>query len=119
MSQMVRFTVELTIHEGKFEEFQQLAQAMTTGTKNESGTLGYEWFLSKDRKRCRLLEAYADADAVNTHINGQVVQQFVPKLLELAKLDRFEVYGEPSAKATEILTKVGAEIFPQWMGLGR
>jgi hypothetical protein len=66
-----------------------------------------------------LLETYVDANAVLAHITGPVVQQLVPKLLETASLNHFEVYGDPGPKAAEMLAGVGAEIFPLWRGLSR
>jgi len=119
MSKTVRFAVSLTIHDGKFQEFQGIAQTMIAGTQKESGALSYDWCLSKDQKRCRILETYADANAVDAHIESAVVRELVPKLLELARLDRFEVYGDPGPKASEILAGVGAEILPLWRGLER
>jgi quinol monooxygenase YgiN len=115
----VQFNVDLTIHEGKLEAFEGVARAMIAGTQKEAGALGYEWYFSADRKRCRLIENYKDADAVLAHLTSPVVRELVPKLLEVATLDRFEVYGDPGAKAAEILAGVGAEIFQFWQGLGR
>lgn len=115
----VRFTVELTINEKQFNAFEALVQTMIAGTQKEPGALGYDWCLSSDRKRCRLIETYVDPNAMQAHIDGPVVQQLVPKLLETATLNRFEVYGDPGPKAAEILAGVGAEIFPIWRGLDR
>lgn len=113
----VRFTVDLAIHEGKFERFESVAQAMTSGTLKEAGTLGYDWFLSADRKRCRLIETYADANAVLAHCTGPVVEELVPKILETSSVSGFEVYGDPGPEAAKILAGVGAEIFKFWHGL--
>jgi quinol monooxygenase YgiN len=115
----VRFNVDLTINEGKLEAFQAIAQTMIDGTQKELGALGYEWHLSADRKRCRLLETYADQNATLAHLTSPVVRELVPKLLQTATLNRFEVYGDPGPKAAETLSKVGAEIFPHWQGLNR
>ena len=117
--QTVRFNVDLTINDGKLDAFQSVVQTMIAGTQKEPGALEYTWHLSSDRKRCRLLEAYADANAVLAHINGPVVQELVPKLLQTATLNRFEVYGDPGPKSAEILAGIGAEIFPIWRGLDR
>ena len=119
MSKAVRFTVELSIHEGKLAEFEKLAETMIAGTRKEPGAVAYDWFFSSDRKRCHLLETYADANAVVAHLESAVVRELVPKLLTLAKLERFAVYGDPGAKASEILAGVRAEIFSLWRGLGR
>ena len=115
----VRFTVDLMIGEGKLDAFEGTAQAMVAGSRKESGTLGYEWFLSGDRRRCQLLETFSDANAVLTHLTGPVVRELVPKLLETAQITRFEVYGDPGPKAAEMLAGFGAEIFHVRHGLSR
>jgi quinol monooxygenase YgiN len=115
----VRSNVDLTIQEGKLDAFQAVAQTMIAGTQKEPGAVGYDWCLSSDRKRCRIVETYADQNAVLAHLTSPVVQELVPKLLQTATLNRFEVCGDPGPKATEILAGVGAEIFPIWRGLNR
>jgi quinol monooxygenase YgiN len=113
-SKIVRFTVSLSIADGKFEEFEKIVDWMLAGTHTEAGAIGYDWYLSGDRRRCRLLETYADADAVVEHLTGSVVQTFVPKLLAVASLDSFEVYGDPGPKASAMLARMGAVIFSTW-----
>ena len=115
----VYFLVDLNIHEGKFDSFESIAQEMIASTQQETGALGYEWCLSADRQRCRLIETYADSDAVLAHLTGAAVQQGVPKLLETSSLSRFEVYGDPGPKAAAILAGYGAEIFAPWGGFRR
>lgn len=117
--QMVRFLVDLTIHEGKLSLFEGIAREMVAGSEHEAGTLGYEWFVSDDRRRCRLIETYLDSDAVLAHLTGPVVQQLVPKLLEHSKLDRFQVYGDPGPQAAVMLAGFGAEIFQRWWAFSR
>ncbi len=118
-NKIVRFTVDLAINEGKFDQFESIAKTMIAGTLKEAGALGYEWFLSADRKRCRLLETYKDQNAVLAHCTGPVVQQLVLKMLDTSSISRFEVYGDPGPEAAKMLAGVGAEIFPLWHGLGR
>jgi quinol monooxygenase YgiN len=115
----VRFTVDLTIHDGKFDEFAVIAEAMTAYTQKEPGTLAYDWCLSTDRRRCRLLETYVDADAMLAHMAGPAVQELVPKLLGFSSIGSFEVYGDPGPKGTQVLAGFGAEIFGLWRGLER
>ncbi len=115
----VRLMVELTINEGKAEQLERLAQEMIAGSQREAGTLGYDFFLSSDGKRCHLIETYADADALVAHFAGPVVQQLVPKMVELVKLDRSAVYGDLTPKAFELLTAFGAEILKPWHLLNR
>jgi quinol monooxygenase YgiN len=119
VKQEVRFTVDLAITMEKFDEFESIAHAMIAGSQEEPGTHGYDWCLSADRRRCRLVETFADANAALVHMIGPVVQEMVPKLLETASITRFEVYGDPGVKAAEMLVKAGAEIFGVWRGLSR
>lgn len=115
----VQFLVSLAIQEGKFEAFESLAQNMSSHTEQEPGASTYEFFLSPDRKQCRLVERYANVDAVLTHITGPVVQQLVPKMLEVSDLTGFEVFGDPGPDASKILAAVGAQIYARWRGFSR
>lgn len=118
-TQAVYFLLDLNILDGRQNDFERVAQAMTEGTQKESGALSYEWFLSADGKSCRLLETYVDSEAVQAHLAGHVVQQLVPKLLEFSSIARFEVYGSPDAQSAAALEAFGAEIFKGWKGLAR
>jgi len=115
----VHVAVDLTVHEGKLDAFEGIARAMVASSQKEPGTLGYEWFLSADRRRCRLVETYKDANAVLAHLNGPVVEELLPKLLGTASVAGSEVYGNPGPKATERLAAFGAEIFEFQYGLNR
>lgn len=115
----VRLAVELTINEGKSDEFQRITQAMIAGTQKESGALAYDFYLSGDRRRCRLLKTYADSNAVLAHFTGPVVREFVPKLLEFSRLIRFEVYGDPGPEAAQMLAGFGVETFKLSDGVRR
>jgi quinol monooxygenase YgiN len=116
--QAVYFNVDLTITEGKLDAFEDIAKAMIAATQKESGALAYEWHLSSDRTRCRLLETYADESAVLAHLMGPM-QELVPRLLKVSSLAGFEVYGYPGPKAAEMLAGLGAKFFQHWHGLHR
>jgi len=118
-TQVVHFAVALTIHDGKLAEFESVAQQMIAGSAKEAGTLAYDWYFSSDRTHCRLIERYADADAVVAHLTGPVVMELVPKLLKASGLTGFEVYGDPGPKGAEMLAGLGADVFSPWRGLSR
>jgi len=115
----VQFNVKVTVNDGQFDAFERIARAMIAGTRKEPGALGYEWYLSNDRKQCHLIEDYEDGTAVMAHIESPVVRELVPKLLEVSSMNSFHVYGDPGPKAAEILNGIGVEIFQFWQGLGR
>jgi hypothetical protein len=65
------------------------------------------------------VETYRNVDALLAHLKGPVVQQLVPKMVEVSKVDRFEVYGDPGREAAQILALFGADIFSDWQSLDR
>lgn len=115
----VYFLVSFKINGGQFEAFKEIAQAMIAFTQKEPGSLAYEWYFSPDKTRGRLVESYADQNAVNAHMAGRAVQELVPKIRELSSITGFEVYGDPGSQASELLSKIGAEVFQHWDGLDR
>ena len=115
----IRFTVEFNITLGKFDAFERAARDMTRETQPEPGTLVYDWYLSRDHHRARLLEEYVDADAVVAQHEGRVVTTLVPKLRESAHHTRIEVYGDTRRRGSEILSRLGAELFPDWHAIDR
>jgi quinol monooxygenase YgiN len=119
VEQVIRLAVSLTVHDGKLEEFQEVAASLTAGSKEEPGTIGYEWFAHPDGKQFYLLETYTDAAAVDAHFTGPVVQQGVPKLTAVCNVDRFEVFGDPDPKVREMAAGMGAVFFSYSMGLDR
>ena len=115
---VVRLMVSVTANEAQLEEFKSIAERMTVATRAEPGTLGYEWF-SDGGSRFRLAETYVNAGAIEAHFMGPVVQQLVPQLAAMCKIDGFEIYGDPGSQVTAMVAGFGAEIFQYWIGLNR
>ena len=58
----------LKIREGQLEGFKrQAAEVMRQAREKDTGTLAYDWYLSKDGTECEVREAYVDADALVDH----------------------------------------------------
>ena len=119
MKQTVRLNVTLTVSDRKLAAFEEIAQTMIAGTRKEPDALACDWHFSADRKRCRLIETYVNSEALVAHFKGPVVQQLVPKMVEVSKVDRFEVYGDPGPEGRQMLSPFGADIFSDWQSLGR
>jgi quinol monooxygenase YgiN len=117
--QVVRLKVNFAVSAEHLQEFMSIAQAMTAVSRSEPGTLGYEWFASADGKRFRLVETYADANAIEAHFMGPAVQQWVPKIVPVSKVDGFEIYGDPGPKVAAMAGGLGATVFQYWFGLDR
>jgi quinol monooxygenase YgiN len=116
---VVHFAVDITVNEGQLEAFKKLAKAAVDKTDAEPGAIEFAWYFGSDENRCRLVETFVDADAVQTHFNGPVVQELLPQLMPLCKVDRLEVYGDPGAEITKIEASMGAQFYSYWMGVDR
>jgi quinol monooxygenase YgiN len=119
VKQVVRLTVGFVVSGERLEEFKSIAEAMTAVTAAEPGTLAYEWFVSADGKRFRLVETYADASAIEAHFMGPAVQQWVPRLVPVCKVDGFEIYGDPGPTVAQMAAGLGAVFFQYWQGIER
>ena len=54
----------LKVRDGQLEGFKrQAAEMMRLAMEKDTGTLAYDWYLSKDGTECEVREAYVDADA--------------------------------------------------------
>ena len=115
----VRLLVDLKIHDGKLDEFEQIAKQMVAVSEQEPGTLGYNFLLSTDRASCRLVEGYTGVDAITAHFNGPAVLQLVPRMLQVATPTRMEIYGDPGPKVTTMAAAFGAQIFISYCGFDR
>jgi quinol monooxygenase YgiN len=119
IEQTVRIAVDMTVNQGQLDAFKNVAAQLTEYSKDEPGTLGYEWFAGGDGKSFRLVETYANPDAVDAHFNGPAVQVGVPRLLAVCMVDRFEIFGDPGPTVSQTAKGMGAVIFPYFLGLAR
>lgn len=102
---------------GKLEAFQERARAcFAIVARDEPGTLGYEWFISPDGRRCVTLDIYRDAAALAAHMGnaGAVMAQ----ILELVE-SRVELYGAvPAALLARLQGDLGVRYgAPQCQGI--
>ena len=68
MSSCIVTDFQLSIKEGKLEEFKTFVNTMIEVTDvNEPRTLGYEWYINEDGSECHLLETFKDSKAFMTH----------------------------------------------------
>ena len=113
----IHFRAEFIIEQGKTEEYKKLVQEMTRMVEaNEPDTMVYQFYLNKDETKCIVHETYTNSEAVLAHNNSVASQTILPKIFSVAKISRFDVYGNPS----EELQKVLASLMPiQLIGIRR
>ena len=95
MAQGVDTALHVTIKEGKIEEFKRLVEEMGKAVEtNEPGAKRYQFYLNDDGTQCVLNESYINLDAVRAHVTGVAFLTIFPKIFNICKIDRFEVFME-------------------------
>jgi hypothetical protein len=82
---------------------------------NELDTINYQFYLNREETKCIVHET----EAALAHNNGIASRTILPKVLSLAKLSRFDVYGDPSEKLEKLLGSFGAQTFSLFAGFSR
>jgi len=109
MNEIIFWILETEIGEGKLDDLKSLMTEMSENTKaNEPGTLNYEWFISEDNKKCYLFERYENSDAVLVHLSS-FMKIYAARFMEILKVKKFELFGNPSDAAKEKLNKMGVK----------
>jgi quinol monooxygenase YgiN len=116
----IHFRVEFTIEVGKIEEYKKLIQEMSRTVKaNEPDTINYQFYLNEDQTKCVVHETYVNSDAALAHDNGVPSRTILPRIFSLAKISRFDVYGNPNEELQKSLVSFGAETFNLFTGFSR
>jgi quinol monooxygenase YgiN len=106
----IHIRAEITIEEGKAEEFKKLAQAMSrTVEANEPDTIEYQFYINGSETKCIVHEIYRNSEAAIAHNDGVASQKILPRIFSISTITRFDVYGNPSEELQKVLTSVGAQ----------
>lgn len=115
---IIHFRAEVTIEEGKKEEYKKMIQDMSRVVEaNEPDTINYRFYLNKSETECIVWETYANSEAVIAHINGVASQTILPKVHSVSRISRLDVYGNPSEELQKVLT--GTQTYNLFAGFSR
>jgi len=87
----VLIVAECTISPGKVDVFKKLAQEAIEAVKAGSKVVGYRWYFNNDETKCYIVEQHPDSRSLVRHL--AVVGPYILKILEVAEMTRFEIYG--------------------------
>jgi quinol monooxygenase YgiN len=112
----LQVTARLTIHDGKLEEFKELArQCMGIVRERDSGTQQYDWFFNEDHTQCVVRETYTDSKAALEHIaNLGPTLGAIFGVSDMA----LEIYGSPSEELLAAISGLAPKIYAPFQGLG-
>jgi quinol monooxygenase YgiN len=115
----IHFRALVTIVKGKREEYKKLVQEMSRAVEaNEPGTLHYQ-FARLYETKCIVNEIYASSEATLAHINGVASQTILPKIHNVSRISRLEVYGNPSEELQKVLADVVLQTYIPFTGFSR
>jgi quinol monooxygenase YgiN len=117
----IHFRAEFTIEEGKIEEYKELVQDMSRAVEaNEPDTIDYQLYLNRDDEtKCIVHETYANSEAVLAHNTGVASQTILPKIFNVSRISRFDVYGNPSEELRKVLTSFSPQFYNLFAGFSR
>lgn len=102
-SSEVYWTLTVSVPAGNMEKFKQVVAGLVAASKQEPGTLEYEYAATADNSTVDIVERYVDSAAVVHHVVDNFGAHFAKEFLALVKPVRFAVYGTPDEKAKQAL----------------
>jgi quinol monooxygenase YgiN len=116
----IQFRAEFTIQEGKIEEYKKLVQEMSRVVEaNEPDTIGYQFYLNRAETECIVYETYANSEAVFAHMNSVASQTILPKIFNVSRIRKFEVFGNPSEELQKVLATFSPQTYNLFAGFSR
>ncbi len=108
----IHFRAEITIEEGKTEEFKKLIQDMSRTVKaNEPDTIEYQFYINGSETKCIVHETYRNSEAAIAHNDGVASRKILPRIFRISTITRFDVYGNPSEELQKVLTSIGVQTY--------
>jgi quinol monooxygenase YgiN len=117
MHQFISCLFTLAVKPEEFQEFKALISKIVAATKEEPGTLVYEYSVNEDANTVHILERY-NADAVVSHVD-LTFAPFGERFLQLCEVTGLVVYGTPDAEIRKRLDPFGAVYMTPFDGFSR
>ena len=107
----------LSIDPADFDAFSALAQVLVAATSKEPDTTIYEYVVNAAHTEVHIVERYRPAGLL-PHVE-ETFAPYAERFLELAKIEKVFVYGDPSAEIRAKLDGFGAIYFAPLAGFAR
>jgi quinol monooxygenase YgiN len=116
----IHIRAEFNIEKGKIEEFKKLIQDMSRMVEdNEPDTINYQFYLNRSETKYMVHETYTNSESALTHIHGIASKTILPKIFNISKLNRLDVYGNPSEELQKVLASFDSQTFNLFTGFSR
>ncbi len=88
----VRFVIQLHVHD--VPGFKTAVGRCVRISRDEPGTLIYDWYLNEETGEARLYEAYDSLDALDDHVHGPVFGDVGPDLIKTCEFRHVDAFGD-------------------------
>jgi len=114
----IYWVVTASVHPGKFGEFKDVAAGLVAETREEHGSLAYDYSVNDEQTVIQVFESYRDSAAVVHHVT-KTFPPFAERFNECVGIEGFVVYGTPDPAAREILDGFGSTYLSPFEGFTR
>ena len=87
----MRFVIRFEVLD--LDRFREMAAAMVAVSRDEPGTVVYDWYLDEAAKLGTLYEAYASSEALTAHGRGAVFSELAPRYADCVRVANVDVFG--------------------------
>jgi quinol monooxygenase YgiN len=108
MSTAVHWLVKIEIAPENLTEFKAVMNEMIVVTKEESGTLAYEWCFNEDETYVGLYERFRDSEAAIIHLNN--FAPFAERFTATCSSMDMIALGKPNDEVKAMLTNFTSNI---------
>ena len=93
MSTELYSLVQAKITTDDMRAFKTQAKKMKDATKNEIGTISYDFFINEEKREVFIVKKNEDDKAFMKHMEKLMQEEFIPKLLTMQELSSFDMLG--------------------------
>ncbi|MCW6004345.1 antibiotic biosynthesis monooxygenase [Micromonospora sp. CPCC 205371] len=118
MRDEIYWTITCTVKPGRFEELEHVVGQLVAATREETGSIAYDYSADPSRTTVRVFEAYASSRDAELHMT-QTFSRFADDFSACADLVDFVVYGEPEPALKSMLDQQNCVYFAPFEGFLR
>ena len=87
----VRFVIRFEVLD--LVRFREMADAVVAVSRDEPGTVVYDWYLDETAGEGTLYEAYSSSEALQVHAVGAVFTELVPQYADSVRVISVQAFG--------------------------
>ena len=83
------------------------ANKMKEATKDEPGTLIYDFFINEEKREVLIVEKYANSEAFMVHIKRFIQPEYIPTILTMQEITSVEMPGKITKEMEQFFAEGG------------